>query len=184
MAVFTPLAGAQQSTASPTSPSSRPPKADSETSSAHSTASKGFAFLPVASNQILNAATGNRHMPYTEILALFQGKLADALTAKGVGSAVAVPESAQCRIRLELLQALYSVTPGGMTSANLVLRVSVDGTDFSKLFQGDASRRKLAGSAKGWRDAVDKRLDEAAESMVKSIVKDQQFMRLVTPGLP
>jgi hypothetical protein len=143
----------------------------------------GFHLIPVASNQILNA--GGRHTPYAEILPPIEKKLGVALAAKGVRRSPAeIPAGDCCLVRIELLQALETMTPGGTISANLVLRLSIDGTDFSKVFQGNVSHRKLAGTQKGWEQAFDKRLDEASDNMIKAIVEDQQFVRSLRTGAP
>ena len=134
---------------------------------------RSFGILPVASDKVLNVV--GRHIPYDEILALIQRKLADALK----GRAAELPGGGGAGARIELIQALGGVD-GLHLRADLVLRMTIAGTDFSKIFQGDASRKKLAGSAEGWSRAVDQRLDEAANKLVKSIVEDQQLIKLLT----
>jgi hypothetical protein len=140
---------------------------------------QGFQIVAAPSDRIWNYG-GNtahlKHVPYSDLLAVIARDLTDALAAQGEKS-VQVPEGACCRLRLELLQAQTLSTMGGMISASLVMRVSVDGTTFSKVFQGDARRRKLSGSWRSYQEAFEMRMKDASAELVKSIATDAQLIK-------
>ena len=170
-----------------------PPEADRAASLARATELRGFGLVPVSSNesaafrgftgQVFPSVPGVSATPYNDILSLIEKKLGDALTARGVGKKMTIPNGTCCRVRIELLQAVHGTTYWGTLSANFVLKVSVDGTDFSRTFQGSASGMAKIVTKARLPGHYEKRRNEAADDLVKSIVLDQQFMKLLTTGL-
>jgi hypothetical protein len=139
--------------------------------------------MPLASDKVLNYGSTSahiQHVPYSDMLAAIERGLTEALISTGVRKAVQIPDGACCRIKVDLLQAQAFMTAGGTVRANLVLRVSVDGTDFSKTFQGDAHHRKLAGSWRSWQETFDMCLKEATADLVKAVVAEPQLTKLLS----
>jgi hypothetical protein len=136
------------------------------------------ALIAVKSDRIFNV-TPSEHLPYDEILPVIQDKLAAALRARGFDEPK--PENPGSSVRLELLQVMQSMTLGSTLHLDLSLRVSIDGTDLSKVFQAGSHRRKLTGiNGKGWKSFIDQRLTEATEMLVQNIVGDPEFIKLIS----
>jgi len=146
----------------------------------------GYQIVPVASKEFaVYRGIGGQPLtqawavtPNNQILELIDQKLSDALNARAIHQAI-VPEGACCRIRVELLHAEHSITSAWSPrfSASLVAKVSIDGNDFAKIFQAEASH-------KAWRiprqdHILESRRDEAADILVKRILEDQQFMKIL-----